>query len=43
MIADFTTSEFIIGVTVTLLVYVMLPAAVLFFLTWAIIRKCRRK
>jgi hypothetical protein len=43
MLADFTWSELLTGLAVTLLVYVPIPALVLFFLTRALIRKSRRK
>jgi len=37
--ADFTPKEFIIGVTVTLVVYVLIPAALLFLFAYALIKR----
>jgi len=43
IIADFTWGEFVIGVTVSILVYVALPCVILLFVIRAIVRACKRK
>lgn len=43
MIADFTGPEYIKGMAVTLLFYIVLPAALVFFLAWAIGKRSKHK
>ncbi len=43
MIADFTWGEFVIGVTVSFLVYVVLPCVILFFVIRTIVRAWKKK